>query len=455
MASKIIYVCNECGYESSKWLGKCPTCSSWNTFFEQKITKTRSEHTRTAANSHSEKILDVDLTRVPRIDCGFPELNRVLGGGIVPGSVCLLGGDPGIGKSTLLLQICQNLAKQQMRVLYASGEESKAQIKMRAMRLSADEEEIYLHSENELNAILSEADTIRPNILVIDSIQTIYTEDTPSTPGTVSQVRECTMRLMQYAKRNNVSVLIIGHMTKDGVIAGPKVLEHMVDCVLYFEGEKQSAYRIIRSNKNRFGSVSEIAVFDMLSTGLSEISNPSELFISGRVNGVSGSAIACTLEGSRPILAEVQALVAKTAYNNPRRTGTGIDNNRLFLILAVLEKRAGLHFLPQTDVYVNVTGGLTVSEPACDLAIAMAIASGAKNQPLLSDCAVFGEIGLLGEIRSVSGIEKRLSETQKLGFASCILPYRNYESIDPKKYDLHLIPAKSVLDAFTKGFSET
>ena len=455
MANKVIYVCNECGYESSKWLGKCPVCSQWNTFFEQKVSKTKSSNPLSEpSRSKSEKIKEVDLTEVPRMDCGFAELNRVLGGGIVPGSVCLLGGDPGIGKSTLLLQVCKNLAQSGMRVLYASGEESKTQIKMRAIRLEATEEEIYLHSENELNSILSEADSIKPQILVVDSIQTVYTEDSPSTPGTVSQVRECTMRLMQYAKRQNTCVFIIGHMTKDGVIAGPKVLEHMVDCVLYFEGEKQSAYRIIRSNKNRFGASNEIAVFDMLGNGLSEITNPSELFISGRVNGVSGSAIACTLEGSRPILAEVQALVAKSSYNNPRRSGTGVDTNRLLLILAVLEKRAGLSFLPQADVYVNLTGGLSISEPACDLAIAMAVASGVKNAPLISDCAVFGEIGLLGEIRSVSGIEKRIQEACKLGFKRCLLPYRNYTFINPKDYEIELLPVKSIIEAFSKGFQE-
>ncbi len=456
MANKIIYVCNECGYESSKWLGKCPACMEWNTFFEQTITKQKSA-SRTADGNHqkSELLQEVTLSEVPRMDCGFSELNRVLGGGIVPGSVCLLGGDPGIGKSTLLLQVCKNLAQNGKKVLYASGEESKTQIKMRAIRLEATNEEIYLHSENELNDILSEADRLKPQILVIDSIQTMYSENAPSTPGSVSQVRECTMQLMRYAKTRNISVLIIGHMTKDGVIAGPKVLEHMVDCVLYFEGEKQSAYRIIRSNKNRFGSSNEIAVFDMLGNGLSEITNPSELFISGHVNGISGSTVACTLEGSRPILAEIQALVSKTGYHNPRRSGTGVDTNRLFLILAVLEKRAGLSFLPQADVYVNVTGGLSVSEPACDLAIAMAIASGVKNLPVLPDCVVFGEIGLLGEIRPVSGIEKRLSEAEKLGFTKCILPYHNFASLKEKDHRIQLIPVKSIIEAFTKGFSNS
>ena len=455
MATKTVFVCNECGYESSKWLGKCPACGARNTFFEQKIAKTKSTVGIPLRESgKSEPIAQVDLTPVPRMHSGFSELDRVLGGGIVPGSVCLLGGDPGIGKSTLLLQICSNLAKNGERVLYASGEESKTQIKMRALRLNASEESIYLYAQNELNAIMNETEAVKPGVLVVDSIQTVYTDDAPSTPGSITQVRECTMRLMRYAKETNTCVFIVGHMTKDGMIAGPKVLEHMVDCVLYFEGEKNSAYRIIRSNKNRFGSSNEIAVFDMLSDGLSEITNPSELFIGGRVNGVPGSAIACTVEGSRPILAEVQALVAKTAYNNPRRTGTGIDLNRLHLILAVLEKRTGLNSLPQSDVYVNLTGGLSVSEPACDLAIAMAIASGVKNLPLLHDCAVFGEIGLLGEIRSVSGIEKRILEAEKLGFTKCILPYHNYTYLKASDYKVELIPVKSVLDAFGKGFAQ-
>ena len=453
MANRTIYVCNNCGYEASGWLGKCPACNEWNSFFAENVSKNEKKYASTddGKASKSEIIRDIDTNDSPRLGSGFSELDRVLGGGIVEGSVNLLGGDPGIGKSTLLLQICKNLSDAKMKILYASSEESKLQIKMRAQRIGAVENEIYLYSENEINDIISEAKRIGPRILVVDSIQTVYSSDITSTPGTVSQVRECTMRLMRFAKTENISVFIVGHMTKDGMIAGPKVLEHMVDCVLYFEGEKQSTYRIIRSNKNRFGAANEIAVFDMQEVGLIEITNPSEIFISGRVNGVPGSVVACTLEGSRPILAEIQSLVTKTSYNMPKRSGTGIDLNRLFLILAVLEKRAGL-FISQNDVYVNITGGLSVSEPACDLSIALAVASAFKNTPIEPDCAVFGEVGLLGEVRSISGIEKRILESEKLGFKKCILPYNNFTTLSPKKYGIELIPVKSMIDAFTKAF---
>ena len=451
MAARTIYVCNNCGYETSGWLGKCPACNEWNSFFAENVSKTEKKYSSEGGVSKSEMIKNIDMNESPRINSGFSELNRVLGGGIVEGSVNLLGGDPGIGKSTLLLQICKKLSDNNMRILYASSEESKLQIKMRAERVDAINNEIYLYSENEINDIISEAKNIKPHVLVVDSIQTVYSADITSTPGSVSQVRECTMKLMRFAKTENISVFIVGHMTKDGMIAGPKVLEHMVDCVLYFEGEKQSSYRIIRSNKNRFGAANEIAVFDMQEVGLIEITNPSEIFISGRINGVPGSVIACTLEGSRPILAEIQSLVTKTSYNMPKRTGTGIDLNRLFLILAVLEKRAGL-FISQYDVYVNITGGLSVSEPACDLSIALAVASAFKNTSLPSECTVFGEVGLLGEIRSVSGIDKRISESEKLGFKKCILPYNNFTSLDPKKFNIELIPVKSIVDVFTKSF---
>ena len=451
MAARTIYICSNCGYETSGWLGKCPACNEWSTFLEEDVQKNEKKHSYSKESTKSEVIKDVDTNESSRFNSGFSELDRVFGGGIVEGSVNLLGGDPGIGKSTLLLQVCKKLSDKGMKILYASSEESKLQIKMRAGRIGALENEIYLYSENEINDIISEAKKISPGVLVVDSIQTVYSSDITSTPGTVSQVRECTMKLMRFAKTENISVFIVGHMTKDGMIAGPKVLEHMVDCVLYFEGEKQSTYRIIRSNKNRFGSANEIAVFDMQEIGLVEITNPSEIFISGRISGVAGSVIACTLEGSRPILAEIQSLVTKTSYNMPKRTGTGIDLNRLFLILAVLEKRAGL-FISQYDVYVNITGGLSVSEPACDLSIALAIASAFKNTPVLDECVVFGEVGLLGEIRSISGIEKRILESQKLGFKRCILPHNNFAGIDVKKFDIEIIPVKSIIDAFTKAF---
>jgi DNA repair protein RadA/Sms len=452
MSNKILFVCNSCGYETSKWLGKCPACNEWNTFVEEVISKKPKKYSNDKHPTKSELITEIDIINAPRISTGFLELDMVLGGGIVEGSVNLLGGDPGIGKSTLLLQVCKNLSNNNMKILYASSEESKTQIKMRANRINSINENIYIYSENEISDIINEAEKISPKILIVDSIQTVYSSDGSSTPGTVSQVRECTMQLMRFAKTRNIAVFIVGHMTKEGMIAGPKVLEHIVDCVLYFEGERQSTYRIIRCNKNRFGSSNEIAVFDMQEIGLIEITNPSEIFISGRINGVAGSVVACSLEGSRPILVEVQALVTKTNYNIPKRTGTGIDFNRMSLILAVLDKRAGMGIW-NYDVYVNITGGLSVSEPAFDLAIAMAVASGFKNIPITSNCVIFGEIGLLGEIRAVSGIEKRILEAQKLGFKKCIIPYNNLKIIEKNKYDIEIISVKSVIDAFNLGFS--
>lgn len=456
MANKTVYVCEECGYETAKWLGKCPACGEWNTMVEETVKKisknSKSSFSYDKKTQKSEIISNVSLEQKERLDSGFNELNRVLGGGIVYGSVNLLGGDPGIGKSTILIQICKSLADSGKKVLYVSGEESKTQIKMRAMRVGAISDNIYLYSQNELTDILGEAEVIKPDILVADSIQTVFCEDVQSAPGTVTQVRECTMRLMHFAKANNTCVFIVGHITKDGNLAGPKILEHIVDCVLYFEGEKQSSYRMIRSNKNRFGSTNEMAVFDMREEGLQEISNPSQIFINGHINGVSGSLVAVTMEGTRPLLLEIQALTTKTGYATPKRSATGIDYNRLGLILAVLEKRAGLSMIFTQDVYVNVTGGIDVSEPACDLAIALCIASALKNVPVIPDCAVFGEVGLLGEIRTVAGIEKRLSEVEKMGFKNVIIPSKNLAISDAKKFkNLNIIPVKSIIDAFNKG----
>ena len=453
--SKILYFCENCGYESAKWLGKCPACGEWNTFLEEKTVKSKKNSDSVYKKSEKSEIINnVELTDKERFSCGFSELDRVLGGGIVHGSVNLIGGDPGIGKSTLLLQVCKFIAEQGKKVLYVSGEESKAQIKMRAMRINALSENIYLYSENELNSALNEADSINPDVIVIDSIQTVFSDEIASAPGTVTQVRECTMKLMRLAKSQGITAFIVGHMTKEGAIAGPKVLEHMVDCVLYFEGEKQSSYRIIRSNKNRFGASNEIAVFDMLEKGVAEIKNPSEIFISGRINGIAGSSVCAVLEGTRPILAEIQSLVAKTGYNNPKRSATGVDYNRLSLVIAVLEKRCGMTAVSSSDVYVNVTGGLYINEPACDLAIALCIASGMKNIPLPDDCVVFGEVGLLGEIRIVSGIEKRIAEAQKLGFKRCVIPYNNLSAIDREKYGVEIIPVRSVTEAFGRVFNE-
>jgi len=454
MSGKTVFFCENCGYESAKWLGKCPACNEWNTFSEIKsVVKASKNQKKVNREEKSEIISNVEISDNKRFDCGFSELNRVFGGGIVEGSVNLLGGDPGIGKSTLLLQICKHLAQNGKKVLYVSGEESKTQIKMRASRIDALSSNIYLYSENEMNAILSEVDSINPDVLVIDSIQTVYSEDATSVSGSSVQVRDCTMTLMRLAKSSGICVFIIGHITKDGNLAGPKILEHMVDCVLYFEGEKQSSYRIIRSNKNRFGATNEIAVFDMLESGVHEITNPSEIFIGGRINGIPGSAVCAALEGTRSLLAEIQSLTAKTSYNNPKRSATGIDYNRLYLILAVLEKRGGMSMLSSCDVYVNVTGGLNISEPACDLAIALCIASGIKNQPLPDDCVVLGEMGLLGEIRIVSGIEKRLLEAQKLGFKRCIIPYNNLSKLDKDKFNMEIIPVRSILEAFGKVFN--
>lgn len=457
MSGKTVYFCENCGYESAKWLGKCPACNEWNTFSEVRTVKsTKGQKNKKNSYNKTEKseiISNVELTDKERFDCGFSELNRVFGGGIVNGSVNLLGGDPGIGKSTLLLQICKHLADSGKKVLYVSGEESKTQIKMRAARINALSDNIFLYSENEIGAILNEVDSINPDILVIDSIQTVYSEEADSVSGSSVQVRDCTMTLMRLAKSNNICVFIIGHITKEGNLAGPKILEHMVDCVLYFEGEKQSSYRIIRSNKNRFGATNEIAVFDMLESGISQITNPSEIFIGGRINGVPGSAVCAALEGTRSLLAEIQSLTAKTSYNNPKRSATGIDYNRLYLILAVLEKRGGMGILSSCDVYVNVTGGLNITEPACDLAAALCIASGIKNIPLPNDCVVLGEMGLLGEIRIVSGIEKRLAEAEKLGFKRCIIPYNNLSKLDRNKFNMEIIPVRSIVEAFGKVFN--
>lgn len=453
MANKTVYVCNECGYETVKWMGKCPSCGEWNTFYEETVKKnSKNSFSYDKKTQKSEIISNVSLEQKERLDCGFNELNRVFGGGIVLGSVNLLGGDPGIGKSTILIQICKSLADGGKKILYASGEESKTQIKMRAVRVGALSNNIYLYSQNELTDILDEAKGIAPDVLVVDSIQTVFCEDIQSAPGTVTQVRECTMQLMRFAKANNVCVFIVGHITKEGNLAGPKILEHIVDCVLYFEGEKQSSYRMIRSNKNRFGSTNEMAVFDMREEGLKEIANPSQIFINGHINGVSGSLVAVTMEGTRPLLLEIQALTAKTGYANPKRSATGIDFNRLGLILAVLEKRAGLSMIFSQDVYVNVTGGIDVSEPACDLAIALCVASSLKNIPVIPDCAVFGEVGLLGEIRPVTEIEKRIAEAKKMGFKNVIIPSKNLAISDGKKFkDLNIIPVKSIIEAFHKG----
>ena len=434
MKSKSVFFCTECGYESSGWLGKCPGCQSWNTFAEEKI---KNDKKSSGGNSfgfrgvHEQPkaavLKDITSETAEREVTGIGELDRVLGGGIVKGSLILAAGDPGIGKSTMMLMLSGNMAKNK-NVLYVSGEESAQQIKMRAQRLNVSAENLYIYSETLISNIEDEIERIKPDYIVIDSVQTVYDEEISSAPGSVSQVREITCRLMKIAKGMNVSVFIIGHVTKDGGIAGPRVLEHMVDTVLYFEGERQQSYRILRCVKNRFGSTNEIGVFEMREDGLAEVKNPSLAMLEGRPSNVAGTAVVCTLEGTRPMLLEVQALVSNTTLSNPRRMATGLDYNRVSLLIAVLEKRAG-YKMCDCDAYVNVIGGMRIYETAADAAIAAAIMSSYRNKIFPEDTVIFGEIGLTGEIRSVSQAEKRVKEAFRMGFEKCIVPKGNEDSL--------------------------
>lgn len=440
------YVCSECGYESPKWLGKCPKCASWNTFSECEIKPAaRYEAKKTFTSQIAKPLNDIRLGgEDERIKTEIAELDRVLGGGIVQGSLVLVGGDPGIGKSTLLLQICKNIADKNT-VLYASGEESDQQIKLRAARLGVEKQNLYILSETNLDTILSCASGLNPKAVIIDSIQTIFKEEIQSAPGSVSQVREATLYLMKYAKENNVAVFIVGHVTKDGSIAGPRVLEHMVDCVLYFEGERSQSYRILRTIKNRFGSTNEIGVFEMTDKGLIEVANPSKMLLEGRAENSSGSTVVCTLEGTRPVMAEVQALCSPTGFGNPRRMATGIDFNRAVLLTAILEKKLGYPMQNQ-DVYINVIGGIKILETATDLAVIIAIASNIKNFIIDSKTLIIGEVGLTSEVRSVGFCEKRTAEAEKMGFDFCILPHANAEKLKGKT-KLKLLGVKSVSEA--------
>ncbi len=422
---KTKYVCRSCGYETVKWLGKCPDCGSFNTFDEEIIASAvKVRGTGIQSSLKPQRLNDIQPLSEGRVTTGMGELDRVLGGGLVDGSLTLIGGDPGIGKSTLLLQICSELSRQGKSVLYVSGEESPHQIKLRADRLGVDSENIKILSETNItqidNVIMSE----EPDFLIIDSIQTMYTEDASSAPGSVTQVRETTAKLMNVSKVRGISVIIVGHVTKEGSIAGPRVLEHMVDTVLYFEGDKTAAYRILRAVKNRFGGTNEIGVFEMTSEGLKEILNPSAYILSDRPIGVPGSVVTCSVEGTRPLLIEVQALVSYTSFNMPRRMSTGTDFNRTAIIIAVLEKRAGLQ-LSSYDSYINLTGGIRVTEPSIDAAIAAAIASSYRNMPIAEDMLIFGEIGLTGELRAVTEAKKKVQEAQKMGFKCCIVPKAN------------------------------
>ena len=421
---KTVYFCQECGYESAKWMGQCPACKAWNTFVEETVSskKTASSGVKVSQKKTEPVILkDISLSADERQSCGIGELDRVLGGGIVPGSLVLVGGDPGIGKSTLLLQVCRNLSSQGVSVLYISGEESLRQIKLRADRLGNFNDKLKLLCETNLENIREIIERMKPDVVVVDSIQTMFHEDITSAPGSVSQVRESTNVLMQIAKGLGISIFIVGHVTKEGVVAGPRVLEHMVDTVLYFEGDRHAAYRILRGVKNRFGSTNEIGVFEMCNEGLREVENPSEYMLSGKPEGASGSVVACSMEGTRPILLEIQALVCHSNFGMPRRTAAGTDYNRVNLLMAVLEKRLGLS-LSSCDAYVNIAGGIRMNEPAIDLGIVLAIVSSYKDVPIDEKTICFGEVGLSGEVRAVSMTAQRVQEAEKLGFTTCILP---------------------------------
>lgn len=450
---KTVFFCQNCGHEESKWLGQCPACKEWNTFVEEKVTvpKTGSASSSgTAGGAAPQPVLltSVDTDDDERIRTGIGELDRVLGGGIVQGSLVLVGGDPGIGKSTLLLQVCQKLSAMGKKILYISGEESLKQIKLRADRMGTFSENLYLLCETNLELIRSSIERQKPDMAVIDSIQTMYNEEVSSAPGSVSQVRESTNVLLQLAKGLNIAIFIVGHVTKEGTVAGPRVLEHMVDTVLYFEGDRHVSYRILRGVKNRFGSTNEIGVFEMRREGLVEVENPSEYMLSGRPENASGSVVACAMEGTRPILMEIQALVCHSNFGMPRRTAAGLDYNRVNLLMAVLEKRAGLP-LSSYDAYVNIAGGIRMNEPASDLGIVMAIASSYKNKPVPEDTIVFGEVGLSGEVRAVTMPEQRVAEAKKLGFKVCILPEVSRKSLKNMggQEELRIIGVRSINQA--------
>ena len=420
-AKKSIFFCQNCGHEENKWLGQCPMCKEWNTFVEEAVAVTKSSTVKLAKEAEVVALKHVETENEERIHTSIEELDRVLGGGIVPGSLILVGGDPGIGKSTLLLQVCQKLCEKKKQVLYISGEESLKQIKLRANRMGEFTEDLFLLCETNLEVIKTVIEKRRPEMVVVDSIQTMYSEDVTSAPGSVSQVRESTNVFMQLAKGLGISIFIVGHVTKEGTVAGPRVLEHMVDTVLYFEGDRHASYRILRGVKNRFGSTNEIGVLEMRQNGLTEVQNPSEFMLSGRPENASGSVVACSMEGTRPILLEIQALVCNSNFGMPRRTAAGTDYNRVNLLMAVLEKRAGIH-LSNADAYVNIAGGIKMNEPAIDLGIVMAIVSSYKNRPIDEKTIVFGEVGLSGEVRAVSMPEQRVAEAKKLGFETCIVP---------------------------------
>ncbi len=459
MASKVksVYVCSECGFESAKWYGKCPSCGEWNTLNEElkqaskKLTAVQNFHK--VSSNHPQRLHEISDGGEARYKTGINELDRVLGGGIVKGSLILIGGDPGIGKSTILLQVCNHLGKS-LQILYVSGEESTRQLKLRATRLGVDSANLLVLSETDIELIEQEILSLKPDLVMIDSIQTMNHAELNSSTGSVTQVKECTNVLMRVAKSMDVPILIVGHVNKDGNIAGPKVLEHIVDAVLYFEGDRQYSYRILRAIKNRFGSTNEIGVFYMSDKGLDEVENPSVALLTGRPQNVSGTCVACVMEGSRPILAEIQGLVSRSSFGNPRRMSTGFDYNRMSLLLAVLEKRSG-YFFSTLDAYLNVVGGLKLYEPSADLAVALALVSSLKDVPIDDTVVAFGEIGLAGEIRAVSHTQARINEAVRLGFKKCIVPFFSLKSIgkekieDLKEKGVAVIGVRSVRQAFS------
>lgn len=446
---KSLFVCSECGYESAKWYGKCPGCGEWNTMNEEMpVAASKGGIKRSSSAVQSVmRLNDITEDVEKRISTGIKEFDRVLGGGIVEGSLVLIGGDPGIGKSTILLQICEYLGKSK-NVLYVSGEESANQIKLRANRLGVTTNNLGILSQTDVGIIVETIKSEKPDVVIIDSIQTMIYDECSSSAGSVTQVRECTNIFMHTAKSFGIPIFVVGHVNKDGAIAGPKVLEHIVDTVLYFEGERNYSYRILRGVKNRFGSTNEIGVFEMQQKGLMEVENPSLMMLSGRPKNTSGTCVACTMEGSRPILAEVQGLVTATGFGTPRRMCTGFDYNRMAMILAVLEKRAG-YFFNSMDTYINVVGGLKLDEPAADLTVAMALVSSLKDIVVNENVLAFGEIGLAGEIRAVSNCEQRVSEAYRLGFERCIIPFNNYRGLSKElKINVDIVPVRTIRDAF-------
>ena len=442
---KNVYFCQNCGHEENKWLGQCPMCKEWNTFVEEPVSFAKSVSAKQIKDVEVVPLEHVETDQEERIKTKIEELDRVLGGGIVPGSLLLVGGDPGIGKSTLLLQVCQRLCEDKHQVLYISGEESLKQIKLRANRMGEFTEDLLLLCETNLEIVKEVIKKRKPEVVVIDSIQTMYSEEVASAPGSVSQVRESTNVFMQLAKGLGISIFIVGHVTKEGTVAGPRVLEHMVDTVLYFEGDRHASYRILRGVKNRFGSTNEIGVFEMRQNGLVEVENPSEFMLNGKPENASGSVVACSMEGTRPILIEIQALVCSSNFGMPRRTAAGTDYNRVNLLMAVLEKRVGLH-LSNYDAYVNIAGGIKMNEPAVDLGIVMAIVSSYKNQPIDEKTIVFGEVGLSGEVRAVNMPEQRVAEAKKLGFTTCIMPEVSREIVKNVK-GIRIVGVKTINEA--------